>query len=419
MRRRPERRPAPASPRRRCRGTRGRAGAFGPSPPSRPRAAAVFRHLSMIEALIAVFLDGGSRMRLSRLLLFVAMTVVSAPALAGGPVVRAFSGDESVPFCERLLVPDGARERPRRRSVPRRRGRGAQGRDEGGRGASARGRDPDRGAGLRRAGASFPSSPPRPACGALARPPRCSRRPFHGERERFLRAGIPLAAMPRTAAPRHEHVHGEPQPRLRGLHPPALRGGRGRNADRHRRLRSRRRGSCSPAVSSGTASTRSPGGSDLGAWRRALASLKRLGPRVVYPGYGEPGTVALIDRMSEYLGELEEAVRPLAFRSDLSARESPPSGRASPELTGTGASPRSSTRASEPSTPAFAAFSPEESDALLLAAKGEAPPGPVEGRGSRWRAPRPPRRPPPVSGRRRAGSRGRPPFLSTASGRPG
>lgn len=63
------------------------------------------------------------------------------------------------------------------------------------------------------------------------------------------------------------------------------------------------------------------GGSDLGAWRRALASLKRLGPRVVYPGYGEPGTAALIDRMSEYLGGLEEAVRPLAVRSTLSGRD--------------------------------------------------------------------------------------------------
>ena len=49
--------------------------------------------------------------------------------------------------------------------------------------------------------------------------------------------------------------------------------------------------------------------------------LKRLGPRVVYPGHGGPGGPALLEEMSTYLGTLEEAVRPLAFRSGLSARE--------------------------------------------------------------------------------------------------
>jgi glyoxylase-like metal-dependent hydrolase (beta-lactamase superfamily II) len=63
------------------------------------------------------------------------------------------------------------------------------------------------------------------------------------------------------------------------------------------------------------------GGADLGAWRRTLADLKRLGPRVVYPGNGESGTAELLDRMSDYLGALEEAVRPLAVRGSLSARD--------------------------------------------------------------------------------------------------
>lgn len=63
------------------------------------------------------------------------------------------------------------------------------------------------------------------------------------------------------------------------------------------------------------------GGADLGAWRRRLAELRRLGPRLVYPGYGEPGTAELLDRMSDYLGALEEAVRPLAFRPSLSPRD--------------------------------------------------------------------------------------------------
>lgn len=63
------------------------------------------------------------------------------------------------------------------------------------------------------------------------------------------------------------------------------------------------------------------GGADLGAWRRTLASLKRLGPKAVYPGHGEPGSVRLLDDMSAYLAAVEEAVRPLAARSALSARD--------------------------------------------------------------------------------------------------
>lgn len=62
-------------------------------------------------------------------------------------------------------------------------------------------------------------------------------------------------------------------------------------------------------------------GADLGAWRRALAELRHLGPRLVYPGYGEPGTAELLARMSDYLEALEESVRPLAFRPSLSARD--------------------------------------------------------------------------------------------------
>jgi glyoxylase-like metal-dependent hydrolase (beta-lactamase superfamily II) len=63
------------------------------------------------------------------------------------------------------------------------------------------------------------------------------------------------------------------------------------------------------------------GGADLGAWRRTLAGLKRLGPKTVYPGHGEPGNARLLDEMSEYLAAVEESVRPLAPRSTLSARD--------------------------------------------------------------------------------------------------
>jgi glyoxylase-like metal-dependent hydrolase (beta-lactamase superfamily II) len=63
------------------------------------------------------------------------------------------------------------------------------------------------------------------------------------------------------------------------------------------------------------------GGADLGAWRRALERLERLGPRKVYPGHGDAGTAELLDQMSGYLGRLQEAVRPYASRSALSARD--------------------------------------------------------------------------------------------------
>jgi glyoxylase-like metal-dependent hydrolase (beta-lactamase superfamily II) len=143
---------------------------------------------------------------------------------------------------------------------------------------------------------------------------------FHRERERFLRSGIPLAAMPRTA------------PRVTNTFTGSL--NLGFEGYTLRLFEAGEAGTSASTVvfvpetgelfTGGLVWNRVhpvTGGSDLGAWRRALAALKRLGPRVVYPGYGEPGTAALIDRMSEYLRELEEAVRPLAFRSDLSARE--------------------------------------------------------------------------------------------------
>ena len=63
------------------------------------------------------------------------------------------------------------------------------------------------------------------------------------------------------------------------------------------------------------------GGADLGAWRRTLASLKRLGAKTVYPGHGEPGRVSPIDAMAGYLASVEELVRPLAAKSTLSARD--------------------------------------------------------------------------------------------------
>lgn len=63
------------------------------------------------------------------------------------------------------------------------------------------------------------------------------------------------------------------------------------------------------------------GGADLGAWRRTLTGLKRLRPRTVYPGHGEPGSARLLDEMSELLVAVEESVRPLAAKSALSARD--------------------------------------------------------------------------------------------------
>lgn len=62
-------------------------------------------------------------------------------------------------------------------------------------------------------------------------------------------------------------------------------------------------------------------GADLGAWRRALQDLGRLRPRVVYPGHGPPGGPELLVAMVGYLGDLEEAVRPLALRPSLSVRD--------------------------------------------------------------------------------------------------
>lgn len=143
---------------------------------------------------------------------------------------------------------------------------------------------------------------------------------FASERERRLRAGIPLASMPQVA------------PRLTNTFTGSLNlGFEGYTL----RLFEAREAGCPSATiifvpetgelfAGGLVWNRvypETGGADLGAWRRALSGLKRLGPRIIYPGYGEPGTTELIDRMSEYLGSLEEAVRPHAFRSGLSLRE--------------------------------------------------------------------------------------------------
>jgi glyoxylase-like metal-dependent hydrolase (beta-lactamase superfamily II) len=143
---------------------------------------------------------------------------------------------------------------------------------------------------------------------------------FHAERERLLRAGIPFASMPRTP------------PRVTNPFAGSL--NLGFEGYTLRLFEVGEPGSVPSTVvfvpetgelfAGGLVWNRVhpvTGGADLGAWRRALSGLKRLAPRVVYPGYGEPGTVELVDRMSAYLGSLEEAVRPLAFRSGLSARD--------------------------------------------------------------------------------------------------
>lgn len=143
---------------------------------------------------------------------------------------------------------------------------------------------------------------------------------FHRDRERFLRAGIPLAAMPRTPPGVTNTFNGSLNLGFEGY---------------TLRLFEAGEAGLPPSTvvfvpETGELFTGglvwnlvhpATDGADLGAWRRALARLRRLGPRVVYPGYGAPGSAELLDRMSVYLRDLEEAVRPLAYRSDLSARE--------------------------------------------------------------------------------------------------
>jgi glyoxylase-like metal-dependent hydrolase (beta-lactamase superfamily II) len=273
----------------------------------------------MIEALIAVFLDCGIRMRLSRLLLFVTLTAVSPAAFAGGPVVRAFSGDETSRFASAywfrtdrgsVLVdaPFLVAEAEALKAAMRAGGALPLG------AAILTGAQAWKSWGL-----SPLVSPATRVWGARSTATMLETQ-FHGEQERFLRSGIPLATMPRAA------------PRVTNTFTGSL--NLGFEGYTLRLFEAGEAGTPATTVvfvpetgemfTGGLVWNRVhpvTGGSDLGAWRRALSSLKRLGPRVVYPGYGEPGTAALIDRMSEYLRELEEAVRPLAFRSDVSARE--------------------------------------------------------------------------------------------------
>ena len=273
----------------------------------------------MIEALIAVFLDCGSRMRLSRLLLFVALTAVSPLALAGGPVVRAFSGDETSRFASAYwfrtergsVLVDAPFLAPEAEALKAAMRAG---------GALPLGAAILTGAQAWKSWGLVPLVSPGTRVWGARSTAAMLETGFHGERERLLRAGIPLASMPRTP------------PRVTNTFTGSL--NLGFEGYTLRLFEAGEAGTPASTVvfvpetgelfTGGLVWNRVhpvTGGSDLGAWRRALAGLKRLGPRVVYPGYGEPGTVALIDRMSEYLRELEEAVRPLAFRSDLSARE--------------------------------------------------------------------------------------------------
>jgi len=143
---------------------------------------------------------------------------------------------------------------------------------------------------------------------------------FHGERERLLRAGIPFASMPRTPPILTNAFSGSLNLGFEGYTLRLLEVGEAGD---------------SPSTIVFVPETGElfagelvwnrvfpvTRGEDLGAWRRELAGLKRLRPRVVYPGHGEPGGVELLDGMAAWLETLEEAVRPLASRSSLSARD--------------------------------------------------------------------------------------------------
>ena len=273
----------------------------------------------MIEALIAVFLDCGSRMHLSRLLLFVVTTVVSPLALAGGPVVRTFSGDETSRFASTYWF------RTERGSVlvdapflaPEAEALEAAMRADG---ALPLGAAILTGAQAWKSWGLVPLVSPGTRVWGARSTAAILDTVFRGERERLLRAGIPLASMPRNPPRITNTFTGSLNLGFEGYTLRLFEAGE-TGAPASTVVFVPETGELFPGGLVWSRVHPVTGGSDLGAWRRALASLKRLGPRVVYPGYGEPGTAALIDRMSEYLRELEEAVRPLAFRSDLSARE--------------------------------------------------------------------------------------------------
>jgi len=247
------------------------------------------------------------------------MTAVAPLALAGGPVVRAFSGGETSRFAsaywfrtERgsvlvdapFLAPEaGSLEAAMRAggALPL----GA---------AILTGAQPWKSWGL------VPLVSPGTRVWSARSTAAMLEAEFRGQRERFLRTGVPLASMPRTPP----HVTNTFTGSLNlGFEGYTLRlfeaGEAGAPASTVVFVPETGELFTGGLVWNGVHPVTD--GSDLGAWRRALAGLKRLAPRVVYPGYGEPGTAALIDRMSDYLRELEEAVRPLAFRSSLSARE--------------------------------------------------------------------------------------------------
>lgn len=143
---------------------------------------------------------------------------------------------------------------------------------------------------------------------------------FHRERERLLREGTSLAEMPRSAPGVTNPFTGSLNLGFEGYTLRLMEAGEA-GARRSTVVFVPETGELFAGDLVWNRVHPTTEGFDLGAWRRVLADLKRLGPRLVYPGHGDPGTVELIDRMAEYLGALEEAVRPFAFRSALSPRE--------------------------------------------------------------------------------------------------
>ena len=133
---------------------------------------------------------------------------------------------------------------------------------------------------------------------------------FHAERERWLRLGLPLSMMPKAAPVVTNTFVGSLNLGFEGFtirlsEVPELGGG----------------ASLVVIPETGDAfvgeliwSRTHPdlAGVDLGSWKQALWGLRGMRIRRIHPGHGPSGGPELIEAQIDYLGALEEAVRPLA-----------------------------------------------------------------------------------------------------------